>query len=202
MEQNIQQIALSGLEMMGDNVKKDIEYCGEGVVLYPLCKIVRACNTKIDNYTRICDYTFIDAGESLVIGKHCMITWHVVIEGGGKTKIGDRCFIGPGSKLLTSTYEFDGLFAAEFIPEDCRAFRRGNIMLEDDVYIGANCVVMPGVHIAEGVVVGANSIVTRDLDIPWSVYVGNPCRRVRDRIRPDKEIRKKLMSLENWDNHL
>ena len=193
---------LPGIEMMGDNIKKDLKYCGDGVVLYPLCKIVRAINTKIDNYTRICDYTYIDAGESLIIGKHCMITWHVVIEGGGNTKLGDRCFIGPGSKILTSTYEFDGMFAAEFIYEECRAFRRGDITLEDDVYIGANCVIMPGVHIAEGIVVGANSVITRDLTQPWSVYVGSPCHYVRERIKPSDETKDKLYSHENWNNHL
>lgn len=188
--------------MMGDNVKDELQYCGEGVILYPLCKIVRAVNTKIDNYTRICDYTFIDAGKSLTIGKHCMITWHVVIEGGGTTKMGDRCFIGPSSKLLTSTYEFDGLYAAEFIPEECRAFKRGDIILEDDVYIGANCVIMPGVHIAEGVVVGANSVVTKDLTEPWSIYLGSPCKKIRDRVKPSDEVKKQLFSMENWENHL
>ena len=133
MELNNQNGTLSGIEMMGDNIRSDLSYCGKDVFLYPLCKIVRACNTRIDDYTRICDYTFIDAGKQLSIGKHCMITWHSVIEGGGVTTIGDRCFIGPSSKLLTSTYEFDGLYASEFIPESCRSFRRGDITLENDV---------------------------------------------------------------------
>lgn len=202
MKFNNQDGILSGIEMMGDNIRSDIQYCGEGVVFYPLCKIVRACNTQVDDYTRICDYTFIDAGKSLIIGKHCMITWHVVIEGGGETKLGDRCFIGPSTKLLTSTYEFDGAYAAEFINQECRAFRRDNIILEDDVYIGANCVIMPGVHIAEGTVIGANSVVTKDITEPWSVYVGTPCKKVRDRVRPSEEIRKKLLDTSNWDNHL
>lgn len=202
MELNNQNGVLSGIEMMGDNIRKDILFCGEGVVFYPLCKIVRACNTRIDDYTRICDYSFIDAGKSLTIGKHCMITWHAVIEGGGTTKLGDRCFLGPSSKLLTSTYEFDGLYAAEFITPECRDFRRGDITLEDDVYIGANCIVMPGVHIAEGIVVGANSVVTHDLTEPWSIYVGSPCRKVRDRVRPSPEVTAKLMAAHNWNNHL
>lgn len=202
MDINNSKDILLGIEMMGDNVRNDLKYCGEGVVLYPLCKIVRACNTQIDNYTRICDYSFIDAGETLIIGKHCMITWHAVIEGGGTTKIGDRCFIGPSSKLLTSTYEFDGLYAAEFIPEECRAFRRGDITLADDVYIGANCVIMPGVSIAEGVVVGANSVVTKDLTEPWSIYLGSPCKKIRDRVKPSRDIEEILLTKENWDNHL
>lgn len=202
MELNNQNGILSGMEMMGDNIRNDIKYCGEGVYFYPLCKMIRACNAMVDNHTRIWDYSFIDAGKSLIVGKHCMITMHTVIEGGEKTKIGDRCFIGPAAKLLTSSYGFDGLYTTEFGPEGTRAFIKGDITLEDDVYIGANCVIMPGVHIAEGIVVGANSVITKDLEEPWSVYVGAPCRKIRDRVRPSEEVTKILFENENWDNHL
>ena len=61
---------------------------------------------------------------------------------------------------------------------------------------------MPGVSIAEGVVVGANSVVTKDLTEPWSIYLGSPCKKIRDRVKPSRKIEKKLFTMENWDNHL
>ena len=61
---------------------------------------------------------------------------------------------------------------------------------------------MPGVHIAEGIVVGANSVVTKDLVEPWSIYLGSPCRKIRDRVRPSEEVTRKLFEEENWENHL
>lgn len=201
MELNNQNGNLSGIEMMGDNIRNDIKFCGEGVYFYPLCKMIRACNAKVDNFTRILDYAYIDAGKSLVIGKHSMITWHTIIEGGANTQIGDRVFVGPGTKILTSTYEFEGLYAAEFIPEECRAFRYGDITIDDDAYIGANCVVMPGVHIGEGAIVGANSLVTKDLE-PWTIYVGSPCKALKKRTKPSDEIREKLFEKVDWSNHL
>ncbi|MCR5776191.1 MAG: acyltransferase [Lachnospiraceae bacterium] len=186
--------------MMGDNLRKNLKYCGEGVVLYPLCKMIRSQNAEIDDYSRILDYTFIDAGKSLKIGKHSMITWQVVIEGGANTVIGDRVFIGPGSKVLTSTYKVHGFYSAEFIPDGCHEIEYGDITIHDDAYIGANCSLLPGVTIGEGAVVGANALVTKDLE-PWGIYVGTPAKKIGEREKPSPEIREKLMKEVDWSKH-
>ena len=52
------------------------------------------------------------------------------------------------------------------------------VTIGDNVWIGGNCVVMPGVHIGEGSVIGAGSVVTRDIPAR-SVAAGNPCRVIR-----------------------
>ncbi|SFE64964.1 galactoside O-acetyltransferase [Peptostreptococcaceae bacterium pGA-8] len=197
---NNQNGELTGLDMMGDNIRNDIKYCGENVVFYPLAKLVRGKNAMVDDYSRILDYTFIDAGKSLKIGKHCMITWHTIIEGGASTTIGDRVFIGPGTKILTSTYALHGFFSAEFIPDGTHEIMYGDIEIETDAYVGANCTVMPGVKIGEGAVVGANSLVTKDLE-PWGIYVGSPCKKIGERKKPSNEIRKKLMESFDWSKH-
>lgn len=197
---NNQNGQLTGLELMGDNLRKTLKYCGKDVVLYPLCKMIRSQNAQIDDYTRILDNVFIDAGKSLKIGKHSMITWFVLIEGGANTVIGDRVFIGPGSKILTSTYKLHGFFSAEFIPEDCHEIEYGDITIEDDAYIGANSSIMPGVTIHEGAVVGANSLVNRDLE-PWGIYVGSPARKIGERNKPTEEMREKLMTEVDWSKN-
>ena len=200
-ELNNQNGQLTGLDMMGDNLRKTLKFCGEGVVLYPLCKIIRSANTEIDNYARILDFTFIDGGKELKIGKHAMITWHVIIEGGARTYIGDRVFVGPGTKILTSTYKLHGMYSAEFIPEGCDEIEYGDIRIEDDAYIGANCTVMPGITIGEGAVAGAGCLINKDLD-PWGIYVGVPCKKIGERKKPSEEIKEKLMSEVDWSNHL
>lgn len=186
---------------MGENVRSKLKFCGENVRLYPLCKIIRAENTELDNDCKILDNVWIDAGKSLKIGKHTMITWFVLIEGGDKLWIGDRVFIGPGSKILTGTYELDGYYSSEFLPDDCHKNMYGSISIGDDAYIGANCTILPGVKIGEGAVVGANSLVTKDLE-PWTVYVGSPCKKVRGRIKPPQEMTDKVMKEIDWSNHL
>lgn len=197
---NNQNGQLTGMEYMGDNLRESLKYVGEEVVLYPLCKLIRPEHAQIDDFTRILDFTFIDAGKSLRIGKHSMITWQVVIEGGANTYIGDRVFIGPGSRILTSTYKLHGFYSAEFVPEECHEIQYGDIKIMDDAYIGANCVIMPGVTIGEGAVAGANAMVTKDME-PWGIYVGTPAKKIGERKKPSKEMQEKLMQEVDWSKH-
>jgi maltose O-acetyltransferase len=54
------------------------------------------------------------------------------------------------------------------------------IIIEDDVWIGAGAVIMPGVTLRRGTVVGANSVVTKDTE-EYAVVVGAPARKIRSR---------------------
>lgn len=56
------------------------------------------------------------------------------------------------------------------------------ITIGSQVWVAACAFVAPGVTIADGVVVGACSVVSRDLDEAWTVYAGNPCRRIKPRL--------------------
>ena len=178
---------------MGENVKKLMKKVGKDVRIYPLAKILRAQNAEINDYTRVMDFTFIDAGESLKIGRHCMLTWQVLIEGGAKTFMGDRVFVGPGSKILTSTYKLHGFYAMEFLPEGCGEIDFADITICDDAYIGANSTIMPGTYIGEGAVVGANCFANGKLE-PWGIYVGTPCKKIGEREKPSEEKRIKLLT--------
>lgn len=190
-----------GFDYMGECLRSKVKYCGNDVRLYPLCKMIHPQNAELDNNCQIFDFVFIDAGESLKIGKYSTLTWYVLVEGGANTKIGDRVFIGPGSKVLTSTYKLHGLYAIEHLPDECRATEYGDIIIEDDAYIGANCTVLPGVNIGEGAVVGANSLVNKDLE-PWGIYVGSPCVKIGDRRKPTKEAERVMKEYADWSNHL
>ena len=196
----LQGMQLDGIQFMGENIRPRLKFCGEGVRLYPLCKMIRANNAELDNYCQIMDFVFIDAGQSLKIGKFSTLTWYCLIEGGASTYIGDRVFLGPGTKLLTSTYKLNGYYSVEHIPERCRGTDYGDIVLMDDAYIGASCTILPGVTIAEGAVVGANSLVNKDLD-SWGIYVGSPCKKIGEREKPSLE-RRELIKQIDWKNHL
>lgn len=186
------------IEFLGENNKSRLKYCGKNVILNAMCKIMRAENMEIGDYSRILDFAYIDAGKSLKIGKYSLITWHCLIEGGANTIIGDRVFVGPGTKLLTSTYKFNGYYTNEFLPEGCRAIQYGDIILEDDSYIGANSVIMPGVKVGEGALVGSNSFVNKNLD-PWGIYVGNPAKKIGEREKPTPE-REAIIKAIDWNS--
>lgn len=189
-------IVLDGTEYMGENLRGMVGRCGENVRLYPLCKMIHAQNAILEDHCQIFDFVFIDAGERLRIGKYSTLTWQVLIEGGAKTDIGHRVFLGPGTKILTSTYEFDGYYSVEHLPGDVGKIRYGDVIIEDDAYVGANCTILPGTIIRSGAYVGANSLVKGELD-PWTVYVGTPCKALREREKPD-DAKEKIISEMIW----
>lgn len=69
------------------------------------------------------------------------------------------------------------------------------VTIGDNVWLGGNTVVCPGVHIGDNVVIGAGSVVTKDIP-DWSLAAGNPCRVIR---RITEEDRKKLFRCEELD---
>jgi len=83
------------------------------------------------------------------------------------------------------------------MPDGCNEIEYGNVIIENDVYIGANSVIMPGVTIHEGAVVGSNCFVNKDLE-PWRIYVGSPCKKVGIRKKPSDEMRKKVFEEIDW----
>ena len=193
-------VELDGMDLMGESLREKVQYCGKDVRIFPLCKMIHAENAKLDNNCQLFDFVFIDAGEELKIGKYSTLTWNVLVEGGARTLIGDRVFLGPGTKVLTSTYKLDGYYTVEHLPGDCNAILYGDIIIEDDAYIGANCTILPGTIIKQGAVVGANSLVKGQLE-PWTTYVGTPCKLIGKRIPPTEE-RSEMLKEVDWSNHL
>lgn len=90
---------------------------------------------------------------------------------------------------------------------------KGDTVVGNDVWIGQNAVILPGVHIGDGCIIGANSVVGSDVP-PYSVVVGNPAKVIRKRFddemialleklawwnRSEKQIQKLIPILSNHD---
>lgn len=73
---------------------------------------------------------------------------------------------------------------------------RGKITIGSDVWIGEHVIILDGVTIGDGAIVGAGSVVGNDIE-PFSVSVGNPCKKVKYRFPDDVKI--KLMRLKWWE---
>jgi len=73
----------------------------------------------------------------------------------------------------------------------------GDIVLGNDVWVGARVVLLPGVHVADGCVVGAGSVVTSSLTEPYGIYAGNPARLLRHRFAP--HVVKWLLGIQWWN---
>ena len=87
--------------------------------------------------------------------------------------IGNRVSIAPRVTLVTSSHPNNSRIRG-FAP-----VARGPITIEDDAWLGAGCVILPGVRIGRGAIVGANSVVSQDV-LPLHVVAGQPARTVRE----------------------
>ena len=72
-------------------------------------------------------------------------------------------------------------------------------MIGNDVWIGQNAVILPGVHIGDGAIVGANSVVGSDID-PYTIVVGNPAKVLRKRF--DDELIDLILRFKWWDRSI
>ena len=91
----------------------------------------------------------------------------------GNLTIGNRVSIAPRVTLVTSSHPNSSRIRP-FAPVS-----QGPIVIEDDAWLGAGCIILPGVRIGRGAVVGANSVVTQDV-LPLHVVAGQPARTVRE----------------------
>jgi acetyltransferase-like isoleucine patch superfamily enzyme len=91
----------------------------------------------------------------------------------GNVTIGDRVSIAPRVTLVTSSHPNNSRTRG-FAPVS-----QGPIVIEDDAWLGAGCVILPGVRIGKGAVVGANSVVAASVPA-LHVVAGQPARTVRE----------------------
>lgn len=76
---------------------------------------------------------------------------------------------------------------------------KGDTVIGNDVWIGQNAVILPGVHIGDGAIIGACSVVGSDVD-PYTVAAGNPAKPFRKRF--DEELTGLLLSFRWWDHSI
>lgn len=160
---------------------KKLKHCGENVKIFPLVKIIHPELVEIGEGTQIDDFTFINGGKGTHIGKYNHIASFVSVVGGGELITGDFVGIATGSRIITGTHHYgQGQRISPLIPEEDQCVIRGKIILERDVFIGANVVVHPNVTIGEGAIVGSGSLVTKDIK-PWTINVGAPAKVIGTR---------------------
>jgi acetyltransferase-like isoleucine patch superfamily enzyme len=154
---------------------------GNGVKIFPLVKIVKGSVVEIDDGTQIDDFTFINGGNGVRIGKFNHIASFVSVVGGGELLTGDYVGIATGARLITGTHHYgDGRRICPLIPEEEQCVIRGKIVLEKDVFIGANAIIHPNVTVGEGAIVSSGGIVLKDIE-PWTINVGAPVRVIGQR---------------------
>jgi acetyltransferase-like isoleucine patch superfamily enzyme len=170
---------------------------GVEVRIYDLIRITAPNRITLGSHIVIDDFAFLQGGDGLSVGSYVHIASFASILGGGVGVIGAFSGIASGARVFTGTDLADGSgLIGPGVPPRLRAVERSRTELGRHVFIGANAVVLAGMTIGEGAVVGAGGVVTRDLD-PWTIYVGSPCRPVKE--RPSEIILERARGLETDD---
>jgi virginiamycin A acetyltransferase len=111
----------------------------------------------------------------VILGERSQVNSGTVIYTGNGVTIGKGVLIAANCTLAPTNHQFDRadvpIIEQRFKPS------RGGIIIEDDVWIGANTVILDGSVIRKGAVVGAGSVVRNELRA-YTVYAGNPLREI------------------------
>jgi len=130
-------------------------------------------------------YDFI--GDKLIIGKFCQIAAGVEFVMNGANH----------QMNAVSTFPFYTLEGWDMKPPAASDMPfKGDTVIGNDVWIGQNATILPGVHIGDGAIIGANSVVASDVE-PYSIVVGNPVKLIRYRF--DGELTSLLLKFKWWD---
>lgn len=108
-------------------------------------------------------------------------------------EIGNRVSIAPNVMFICEESANNGKEINKISYIKNKLTKSGNIIVEDEVWIGANVTILSGIRIGKCSVIGAGSVVTKDID-PYSVYAGVPAKKIRNLNNecnitpPDKKI--------------
>jgi len=148
---------------------------------YSIFNFIKAIFLKLNGAIvgkRVCFYpgVWIAPAKNLIIGNDVDIALDVLMTTSGGIKIGDRALIGYRTQILSTNHN---------IPDDRGIiFGSGHALkpveIHADVWIGCNCIILPGITIGEGAIVAAGSVVTKDV-VAYSIVAGNPAKLLKMR---------------------
>ena len=124
---------------------------------------------------------YCDYGKNIEVGKNFFANYNCTILDVGKVRIGDYCQLAPNVAIYTAGHPLHPAALNSLYEYGI------DVTIGNNVWIGGNVVILPGVHIGDNTVIGAGSVVTKDIPA-WSVAAGNPCRVLRKITEEDRYL--------------
>jgi len=153
------------------------------------------------------DYSYYDSRNGELFENQVLYHYEIL---GDKLLIGKYCAIAPGVTFIMnganhkmngfSTYPFN-LFGngwEKYTPTLNDLPFKGNTVIGNDVWIGMDATIMPGVTVGDGAIIAAKSVVTKNIE-PYTIAGGNPAKLIKKRF--SEIIIEKLLKIKwwNWD---
>lgn len=147
----------------------DIEESSKG------SKLIIKDGCQIDSFVKI---KFTGGTADIEIGENCYLNSGTVLYSGNGIKMGDNVLIGPNCNIVPTNHQYSDrdtpMRLQRFLPS------KGGIVIEDDVWLGANVTILDGAIIRKGSIIGANSTVIGEVEA-YSIYAGSPARKIKSR---------------------
>jgi acetyltransferase-like isoleucine patch superfamily enzyme len=147
--------------------KKNGLKIGEGTGLYDRASFVvgKRGQVKVGTHT-VLNGTTIICNDYIEIGNHCLVAWGAVI-----TDSWENLDLEKRREILRNAANDENRYL--LLAENPRP-----VIIEDNVWIGFDSVILPGVRLGRGAVIGCKTIITKDVP-PYAVMVGNPPRLIK-----------------------
>lgn len=123
---------------------------------------------------------YCDYGTHIETGKNFFANYNCTIIDVAKVTIGDNCQMAPNVSIYTAGHPVHPVSRNSLYEYGI------SVTIGDNVWIGGNTVILPGVHIGSNTVIGAGSVVTKDIP-DWVIAAGNPCRVIRQITEADRD---------------
>lgn len=161
--------------------KRAMKHCGKGVHLRPM-------SCEIDGLSKLSigDNSYIPKGSTF----YCTIA---------PLTIGKKVLFGPNPTIITGDHRIDliGKYIIDVTAADKGPEHDAPVVIEDDVWCGANVTILKGVTIGRGSVVAAGAVVTKSFP-PYSIIGGVPAKLIKMRFTPEQiEEHERLLKEEN-----
>jgi acetyltransferase-like isoleucine patch superfamily enzyme len=161
-------------------------HVGEGSFLYSSfafvhCKSQVPYGVRIGRHTGIYNGTFFDLGPhgQVEIGDYCSLVG-VIFATDSKVSIGDFSFIAHEVVIADNEWAIAGFHSPPRSPAIAlMGPASGRVNIGTNVWIGAQAAVVGSVTVGDGAIIGAAAVVRQDVP-PYTVWAGNPARKVRD----------------------
>jgi len=153
-------------------------YVSDTAVIQPS---VRGSFFNIGAHTQIYDFVVIKAvggSGNVSIGEHCYINPHCTLFSGNGITFGDYVLVAPGCVIAPTNHAYSSrrevMRHQGFMPS------KGGVVIEDDVWIGANTTILDGARIGRGAIIAAGSVVMGEVGA-FEIWGGVPARLLRSR---------------------
>lgn len=168
---------------------------GENVQISDRASFYGVSRIAIGSDVRIDDFCVVSAGDGGVIfGNYIHVAVFSCMIGSGRISLGDFSNISSRVAIYSSSDDFSGSSMTNpTVPDTYKNVKHADVSIGRHVVVGSGSVILPGVSLEDGVAVGALSLIKNDCEA-FSIYAGNPARKIKERNRDLLELEKYFLA--------